>query len=97
MFRSLIILATVLYSLRYCQHREVNKKSIRTGGHSHFAVASKFCMVVPNICGSSVRNLLQVILLPPRILRWLLDFWKFCAPVHWNAINRLQSHLACYP
>ena len=29
-----------------------------------------------NICGSSVWNLLHVILLAPRILRWRLDFWE---------------------
>jgi len=30
-----------------------------------------------NICVSLVRKLLHVILLAPRILRWLLDMWKF--------------------
>jgi hypothetical protein len=36
---------------------------------------------MPNIGGSSVRNLLHVTLLVPRILRILLDFWKVCAPL----------------
>jgi len=37
---------------------------------------TKICMVVPNICGSSVWNLLCVTLLAPIILKWLLDIWK---------------------
>jgi len=40
------------------------------------AWVTKFCAVVPNICGSSVWNLLYVTLLPPRILRWLIIFGK---------------------
>jgi len=39
----------------------------------------KFCMVVPNICGSSEWNFLYIILLTPGILRWFLDFWKIFA------------------
>jgi hypothetical protein len=39
-------------------------------------VATKFCTAAPNICGWSVW-----LLLAPRILRWLLDFWKIFAPV----------------
>ena len=42
-------------------------------------VVTKFCMVVPDVCGSSVWNLLHVILLAPGNLRWLLDFWKIFA------------------
>jgi hypothetical protein len=30
-----------------------------------------------NICGPYIRKVLQVILLVPRILRWLSDYWKF--------------------
>jgi hypothetical protein len=40
--------------------------------------ATKFCTVVPNICGSWVWNLIHVILMVPRVLRWFLDFWKIC-------------------
>ena len=47
------------------------------------AVATKFCAVAPNICGSSVWNLLLVISMVHRILRLLLDFWKVCAPLLW--------------
>jgi hypothetical protein len=37
-------------------------------------------VMAPNICGSLVWNLLQVMFLTPRILRWLVDFWKFVHP-----------------
>jgi hypothetical protein len=41
-----------------------------------------FCKVWPNISGSSnVWNLIRVTLLTPRILRWLLYFWKNCGPL----------------
>jgi len=39
--------------------------------------AQHFFMVAPNICGSSVWNLLFVHLLVPRILKWLLRLVKF--------------------
>lgn len=37
---------------------------------------TKFCVVVPNICGLLAWNLLHIILLVPIILRWFLDFWN---------------------
>ena len=42
------------------------------------AVATKLCKVMSNACWSSVRNLLLLTLLTPRIMRRLLDFWKTC-------------------
>lgn len=39
--------------------------------------ATKFCIVAPNICGPTPMNLLHIILLAPRILRWLLGFFFF--------------------
>lgn len=39
----------------------------------------KFCMVAPTMCASSEWNLLFVIFLAPRILRWLIHLWKICA------------------
>jgi len=36
---------------------------------------NKYCIVVPNICGSSVWFLPRVTLLSPGIRRWLLDFF----------------------
>ena len=35
-----------------------------------------FSTVVPNICGSSVWNFFRITLLAPRIVGWLLNFWK---------------------
>lgn len=48
------------------------------------AMASKFCLVAPDICGSSVWNLLCVTLVAHRILRWLIDFWKVFASLLYN-------------
>ena len=70
-------------------HGENNIKFIKTslyaGVHNperQVAMATKFHTVAPNICGSSVRNLLHVTLLAPRSLRWLLHFFKkFCSPL----------------
>jgi hypothetical protein len=45
------------------------------------AQVTKFCIVVPNICGSSRRNLLHVTILVRRILRQQLDFWKIGGPL----------------
>jgi hypothetical protein len=42
------------------------------------AQETKLCMVACNIFESSVQNLFHVTFLAPRILRWLLDFWKTC-------------------
>jgi hypothetical protein len=52
-----------------------------TNPERQIAVAPKFCAVAPNICGSSVWNLLLVTLLASRNLRRLLDFWKIRAPL----------------
>jgi len=41
---------------------------------------TKFCEGATNVCGSSPWNMLNVSLLAPKILKWLLDFWKLCAP-----------------
>jgi hypothetical protein len=44
------------------------------------AVENKFCMVAPNICGSTVRNFL-ITIIERRILRWHLRCWEICAPM----------------
>jgi hypothetical protein len=51
-------------------------------------------MVAPNICGSSVWNLLHDTLLVPRILRTILDFTKTCAPLDRiiREVNELKFH-----
>jgi len=43
------------------------------------AMATKFYMVAIMNCRSTVRNLLHVTRLGPRILIWLLDFWTLSA------------------
>jgi len=49
-------------------------------GYAHprrqVALTTKFGTVEPNIRGSSVWKLLVFTIPEPRILRWLLDFWK---------------------
>ena len=45
----------------------------------HVSQVTKFCMVVPNIFGSSIQNLLHVTAVTPIILQWLVDVWKMCA------------------
>lgn len=47
----------------------------------------KFCMMVPNICGSSICNLLHITLLSPVILRWLPGFGKFVHPWFWRVVG----------
>jgi hypothetical protein len=42
------------------------------------ALATFFFIAAPNICGSSIWNLLRNTLLLPRVLRWPPDFWKIC-------------------
>jgi hypothetical protein len=44
------------------------------------ARATKVSTLAPNIYGSSVRSSLHVILLVPRILRWIVKFGKFVHP-----------------
>ena len=41
--------------------------------------ANKFCMLSPNICRFSLRNLVLVTLIAAGIFRWFLYFWKICA------------------
>ena len=35
-------------------------------------------------------------LLAPIILRWVLDFWKICAPLYENDLKRLPIHTRVY-
>ena len=46
-------------------------------------------MVAPNIYGASVWSCLHVTILAPRILRWLLGFWKICARFSWFIVHRI--------
>jgi len=40
----------------------------------HESRTTKFYMLVPYVCGSTLWNVVYVTLLAPRIFRWLLDF-----------------------
>lgn len=60
---------------------------------AHVTVTTKFCTLTHIISGSSVGNLFRIIHVTfsaPRILTWLSDFWKFCAPL--TRIRRTVSH-----
>jgi hypothetical protein len=53
-----------------------------------------FFMVAPNICGSLILNLLHITFLDPRILKWLLDILRICAPQHCTLKSYFsQAHL----
>jgi hypothetical protein len=62
-----------------------------TNPERQVAVATKFLTVAPNIWGSAVWNLLHVVLLTPRILRWLIVIWNLCAPLYyavWETLGK---------
>ena len=59
-------------------------------GHS-VALASKFSTMVPNICGPSVWNLLQVTLLAFPILRWVPDCLKISGSLQISIHEQLPS------
>jgi len=63
----------------------------RTNSGCQVARATKFYMVVTNICVTSVRNLNHAVLMAPRIFWPFLDVWKF------NVLSslRTQSEGAC--
>jgi len=44
-------------------------------GHQ-IAQETQFCVVAPNICGSSVWHFLYITLLTPRILMWFQGLWE---------------------
>jgi hypothetical protein len=54
--------------------------------------STKICTAAPNMCGSSVWNLLHVTFLAPRILRRLLELWKSVDP--WLLLNRCKDYPA---
>ena len=67
-----------------------------TNSGRQFARATTFCMVTPDIYGSSLRNLRHATLFAILILMCFMDFWKTWAPcteifpVH-HASNDFQS------
>jgi len=57
---------------------------------------TKFYMAKPNVCGSSVWNLLRVTLLVSRILGWLVYFGKFVAGLCMNAKIETSLYENCF-
>jgi len=62
-------------------------KQVCTNSGRQVPWSAKFCAAVPYICGSAVWNFLHIAHLTPRILWWLLDFWKICASLAKNKLN----------
>jgi hypothetical protein len=53
-------------------------------------------MVAPKISGSEVWNLLHVILLTPRVLRWLLEFLEVFATLRlFQSSNEVIFRIEC--
>jgi hypothetical protein len=71
----------VLYQLNLdCDTTHISTLQQERTNPVHVAQAAKFCMK-PSVCASSVPNLLPITHLVYRILRWLLDYRKICAPM----------------
>jgi hypothetical protein len=62
-----------------------------TNSGPQVAIASEFCTVASNICGSSVWYMLQVTHLVRSTLRWFLDLWKMCAHLRCTIQYTLSS------
>lgn len=79
-------------------HRELYSvlRPVVHTSRAHVAVTTKFCTLAHVISGSSVGNLLRITpitLLAPRILTWLLEFWKICAPltqIRWRVPHAIR-------
>jgi hypothetical protein len=62
--------------------KSITIKITITNSRHQVSVAANYCMLVPNICGSSVWTLFLFTFLGPRSLKWILDFWKFVHSCH---------------
>lgn len=65
----------------YFKNKSWEKNLHRIWQECQVTMATRFCMVVPDICGSSAWNMLHITLLAPRILGWLLEIGKICGPL----------------
>ena len=61
-------------SFRYVENNRIITRGVQTLGTR----ATKFYTVAPQLCASSVQNLLRVTILAPRNLRCVLYFRKIC-------------------
>jgi len=69
------------YSYLFCTKIENIWRQVCTNPKYQITLATEFCMTALDVCGSSVQNTHYGISLAPKILRWLLDFWKIGAPL----------------
>jgi len=69
-------------------------KTVALNGAVQKSPATQFRYVAPNICGSSVWFMFLVTPVAPRIVRWLLAFWKICGPLASNATDTLMRDAA---
>jgi hypothetical protein len=53
----------------------------------------QICSLAHSICGPTAMNFLRITLLAPRILRWLQEFWKMCAPLQYRQKNMYFIHI----
>jgi hypothetical protein len=57
----------------------------------HEPRTTKFCILVPYVCGSTPWNVVYVTLLEPRIVRWSLDFLKNFAPLFGSSYFQIST------
>lgn len=69
--------SVIIYGMNSKLHVSQGCKNYRR----QVARVTTFCTVAPNIRGFSGLSLLHVSLLEPIISRWLLTYWKNCAPL----------------
>ena len=72
------------------------KLCLQNPGRHVSLATTRFCTMVPNICGSSAWNLLHVIHMAPRILRWFLDVRQICAPLLKSVKKKNPQNIALY-
>jgi hypothetical protein len=68
-----------------------------TNSRHQVTQATTFWTVAPNICRFSVGNLLHITLPAPTILRWLLVFWRICAPLAYTQCTQFIPHFDMMP
>jgi hypothetical protein len=78
-----VLTALLNVQVKYCSHQQCTNlvSQVRPGDYILKGGAQY-------TCGSSVQNLLHVIFLLPKILGFLLEFWKICRPSgsNWQTI-----------
>jgi hypothetical protein len=99
-YTAVFILKTSL-TRQNCKHTIHHLNQCCTNIVCQVTQATKICVVAPNVCGSSVWNLLYFTLLAPRILRWLpVFFGQFLNPCskhfshqyEWRGHSSLPEH-----